>query len=195
MMEFNNGLDALMVLMAMRLKRKLERSILRGLSMIHVKGFIHCDIKLQNILVCGSTEVKIADFGLAKKKNYDFDDGVSGLRGTPLYMSPESVSCNVYETGVDIWALGCVVSELVMGKSSWRCLSDTDINGLLYRIGFGEELQVIPDKLCDDGKDFLIRCFTRDLMMRWTTEMLLNHPFVTLVDSDTSPGSTFDFPE
>ncbi|KAF6162230.1 hypothetical protein GIB67_008359 [Kingdonia uniflora] len=195
MMEFNNGLDALMVLMAMRLKRKLERSILRGLSMIHVKGFIHCDIKLQNILVCGSMEVKIADFGLAKKKNCDFDDGVSGLRGTPLYMSPESVSCNVYETGVDIWALGCVVSELVMGKSSWRCLSDTDINGLLYRIGFGEELQVIPDKLCDDGKDFLIRCFTRDLMMRWTTEMLLNHPFVTLVDSDTSPGSTFDFPE
>ncbi|KAF6152106.1 hypothetical protein GIB67_031428 [Kingdonia uniflora] len=57
------------------------------------------------------------------------------------------------------------------------------------------ELPVIPDELCDDGKDFLIRCFTRDPMTRWTAEMLLNHPFVILVDSDASPRSAFDFPK
>ncbi|KAF6165493.1 hypothetical protein GIB67_023322 [Kingdonia uniflora] len=110
-------------------------------------------------------------------------------------MSPESVSSNVYETGADIWALGCVVSELVTGKPSWSCRSNIDISGLLYRIGFGEELPVIPDKLCDDGKDFLIRYFARDPMTRWTTEMLLNHSFITFVNSDASPRSAFDFPE
>jgi len=43
------------------------RSILKGLRRIHDKGFVHCDMKLDNMLLFENGEVKIADFGLAKK--------------------------------------------------------------------------------------------------------------------------------
>jgi serine/threonine protein kinase len=47
--------------------RWYAKSILLGLHEIHAKRFVHCDIKLQNILVFGNGAIKIADFGLAKK--------------------------------------------------------------------------------------------------------------------------------
>jgi serine/threonine protein kinase len=75
--------------------KKYTRMILRGLRCIHGKGYVHCDLKPENIFVFSSPNgasksVKITDFGLSKipgdlneliTKRYDF-------RGTPLYMSP-----------------------------------------------------------------------------------------------------------
>ncbi|KAF8410075.1 hypothetical protein HHK36_002597 [Tetracentron sinense] len=186
--------------------RRYTKSILKGLCYTHENGYVHCDIKLHNILLCsasdGGNDVKIADFGLAKKAGQR-EDGVSSLRGTPLYMSPESVTGIEQEAPSDIWSLGCVVAELVAGKPAWRCRDDSDVGALLLRIGFGEELPEIPGELSEQGRDFLRRCFVRDPSKRWTAKMLLNHPFVA---DDTvslpvaekpfsSPRSAFDFPE
>ncbi|KAL3583742.1 hypothetical protein D5086_014803 [Populus alba] len=94
------------------------RSILKGLRHIHSKGFVHCDMKLDNMLLFENGEVKIADFGLAKKAGEK--QGRVEIRGTPLYMAPESVNNNEYESGVDIWALGCAIVEMVTGKPAWN---------------------------------------------------------------------------
>ncbi|RZC54904.1 hypothetical protein C5167_013760 [Papaver somniferum] len=189
--------------------RFYSKSILQGLLSIHQKGFVHCDMKLQNILLCcsanGFSELKIADFGLAKKSdtNSEKDEEVPGLRGTPLYMSPESVSRNEIESASDIWALGCIISEMITGKPAWGFNENSDISALLYRIGFKDELPEIPNGISEDGKDFLRRCFVRDPLKRWTAEMLLNHPFIAGADTVSlpiqtqkdSPTSAFGFPE
>ncbi|XP_043714768.1 mitogen-activated protein kinase kinase kinase 20-like [Telopea speciosissima] len=184
--------------------RRYTKSILSGLRFIHEKGFVHCDIKLQNILVCsdsdGSDDVKIADFGLAKRVGAVEN---LNLRGTPLYMSPESITCNEHEAPGDVWSLGCAVAEMVMGRPAWNRRADTDISALLFRIGFGEELPEIPEEMSEQGKDFLRKCFVKDPSKRWTAEMLLNHPFVAedIVSlpqgnkPSPSPRSAFDFPE
>ncbi|XP_042486997.1 mitogen-activated protein kinase kinase kinase 20-like [Macadamia integrifolia] len=186
--------------------RRYTRSILTGLRCIHEKGFVHCDIKLQNILIYsspdGTDDVKIADFGLAKKAE---EVEKLNLRGTPLYMSPESIACNEHEAPGDVWSLGCAVAEMVIGRPAWKCRADSDVSALLFRIAFGEELPEIPEEMSEQGKDFLRRCFVRDPSKRWTAEMLLNHPFVadntvSLPQSDKpsssrSPRSAFDFPE
>ncbi|KAK9284315.1 hypothetical protein L1049_023486 [Liquidambar formosana] len=192
--------------------RRHTRSVLKGLQYIHGNGFVHCDIKLQNILLCsdgGNDFAKIADFGLAKKANSK-EGGGFGLRGTPLYMSPESVNGGENESPADIWALGCVVVEMVSGKPAWRCRPESDVSALLFRIGVGEELPEIPVELSEEGKDFLGKCFVKDPKQRWTAEMLLDHPFVVVDDDDdddtvplkrgynkasTSPRCPFDFPE
>lgn len=182
--------------------RRYTNSILKGLRFIHKTGFVHCDIKPQNVLLLNDT-IKIADFGLAKKF------GVKGkgfeLRGTPLYMSPEIVSGGDQESPADIWALGCLVSEMVTGAPAWGSRKDLNVGGLLMKIGAGEELPEIPGKLCDEGKDFLGKCFVKDPRERWTAEMLLQHPFVSNYDDvlvkecnevpSTSPRSAFDFPD
>ncbi|GAB4857099.1 hypothetical protein Ancab_015011 [Ancistrocladus abbreviatus] len=76
--------------------RRHTNSILRGLCFIHKKGFAHCDIKLQNILLFENGAAKIADFGLARRvageKKREKRDGGFVFRGTPLYMSPEVVN-------------------------------------------------------------------------------------------------------
>ncbi|XP_073057898.1 mitogen-activated protein kinase kinase kinase 20-like [Primulina eburnea] len=153
--------------------RRCTKALLRGIHYIHKLGYVHCDIKLQNILLGSNGGVKIADFGLAKKA----EGGVSAceLRGTPLYMSPEMVYSGEQGPPADIWAVGCVVAEMATGSPAWRC---SDVPGLLFRIGIGEEVPEIPGNLSAEGKDFVRRCFVKNPSNRWTAEMLLNHPFI-----------------
>ncbi|GMN30156.1 hypothetical protein TIFTF001_002716 [Ficus carica] len=155
--------------------RRHAKSILKGLYAIHAKGFVHCDIKLENILLFDDGAAKIADFGLAKETREQ--PGKCEIRGTPLYMSPESVNENEYESLCDIWALGCAVAEMAMGKPVWNHEPGASIWPLLMRIA-GEEEPEIPSEFSEEGKDFLRKCFVKDPRKRWTAEMLLNHAFV-----------------
>lgn len=161
------------------------RSILKGLRHIHSKGFVHCDMKLDNMLLFENGEVKIADFGLAKKAGEK--QGRVEIRGTPLYMAPESVNNNEYESGVDIWALGCAIVEMVTGKPAWNSKPGANMFVLLIRIGEGDELPIIPEELSQEGKDFLSKCFVKDPSQRWTADMLLEHPFVADQVKETVP--------
>ncbi|KAL0876277.1 hypothetical protein Bca101_025982 [Brassica carinata] len=189
--------------------RRHTGSVLRGLRHIHSKGFAHCDIKLGNILLFEDGAVKIADFGLARDLTAS-KEGVE-IRGTPLYMAPESVNDNVYGTAADVWALGCAVVEMFSGKTAWSVKEGSNFMSLLIRIGVGDELPKVPEELSGEGKDFLSKCFVKNLEKRWTAEMLLNHPFLAVdcedygqredlfvevrEDVSTSPRCPFEFPD
>ena len=157
------------------------KTILKGLCHMHSKGFVHCDIKLDNILVFESG-IKIADFGLSidVKEEISFKQ----LRGTPIYLAPETINENKYEMPMDIWALGCAVAEMVTGrtgKSVWN-VSNTNVWNLILRIG-GTELPEIPQQLSEEGKDFLEKCLDKDPKKRWTAEMLLSHTFISGIEN------------
>ncbi|KAK1422034.1 hypothetical protein QVD17_24876 [Tagetes erecta] len=177
--------------------RRYTKSILNGLEFVHGNGFVHCDIKPQNVLLFSDGVVKIADFGLAKKSTESRNlTSKYEIRGTPMYMAPETVIRGEQESASDIWALGCLVTEMITGDSIWNC---TDLSALLMRIGVGTEIPEIPKKLSDAGKDFLEKCFLKDPKTRWTAEMLLRHPFVNTglcakAENQISPRDPFDFP-
>lgn len=169
------------------------RSLLRGLLCIHTIGYVHCDMKPDNVLLVpnsieGSTEfkVKIGDLGLAKRENQNKKRRLEPYwRGTPMYLSPEAVADNVQECPADIWALGCIVLEMLTGKPPWDREDDTDAEDVLRKIGGGNELPKVPDNLSKEANDFLKGCFVRNPRYRWTAEMLLNHAFVDgLVDDE-----------
>ncbi|THG01758.1 hypothetical protein TEA_008995 [Camellia sinensis var. sinensis] len=79
--------------------RRHTESILQGLQCIHENGFVHCDLKLQNVLLCQNDVAKIADFGLTNKSG----EKIVGfeLRGTPMYMPPETVVAGQQEAAAD----------------------------------------------------------------------------------------------
>ncbi|XP_042509157.1 mitogen-activated protein kinase kinase kinase 20-like [Macadamia integrifolia] len=182
--------------------RCYTRSILQGLNHIHDHGYVHCDIKPQNIVLCSSSSVdyvtKIAGFGSAKNTMKELrkrkkERRCLNLRGTPLYMSPESVSRKEQEAPSDIWALGCVVAEMISGKPAWNCKPDMDVTELFSLIGSSRELPETPNEMSKEGKDFLKRCFVRTSNFRWTAAMLLHHPFVSeSVQIITSPELSND---
>ncbi|KAL3626812.1 hypothetical protein CASFOL_029384 [Castilleja foliolosa] len=156
--------------------RLYTKALLKGLKYIHDSGYVHCDFKLQNILLCADGSPRIADFGLAKRAGRTKAFPGCEFNGTPLYMSPEMLVGGEQDAPVDIWAMGCAVAEMAGGAPVWSGFSD--VAELLMMIGVGDRVPQVPENLSEEGKDFLGKCFVKDPSQRWTAEMLLNHPFV-----------------
>ncbi|PIM97068.1 MEKK [Handroanthus impetiginosus] len=174
--------------------RAYAKSILKGLNYVHSFGFVHCDLKPDNILLVpkagrgGITEfrAKISDFGLAKKANRSKKRKLEPYwKGTPMYLSPEAVIDKVQEAPCDIWALGCIVLEMLTGKPPWHVETELKKSEeILGKIGKRNALPKIPTGISKEAKDFLKGCFVRKTAYRLTTEMLLNHAFVEGLDVD-----------
>jgi aurora kinase, other len=83
-----------------------------ALIFCHSKHIIHCDIKLENILIGKNEEIKLADFGLSiqmkTKRPLPYPGG-----GTIIYMSPEMLTGNAFNEKTDIWSLGVLLYELL----------------------------------------------------------------------------------
>lgn len=94
--------------------------IARGMLYLHALGICHRDIKPSNILVNPKTGVlKICDFGSAKKLEKN-QSSISYICSR-FYRAPELiVGCTQYTTQIDIWGLGCVVGEMLMGKAVFQ---------------------------------------------------------------------------
>ncbi|KAL2570484.1 hypothetical protein GLYMA_18G244200v4 [Glycine max] len=169
--------------------RVYSRMLLKGLSLVHRFGVVHCDLKPDNILLFPSGEendvdyqLKIADFGLSRTKDevFDADFWKIKFRGSPFYMSPESVMGRI-ETPLDIWSLGCMVIEMMTGFPAWNHIPTT--RDLMFKLAFLKEAPPLPSGLSSLCQDFLNKCFVKDSAQRWTANMLLDHPFISAAKS------------
>jgi Tol biopolymer transport system component/predicted Ser/Thr protein kinase len=93
---------------------RFAAQIAEALDDAHQKGITHRDLKPANIMAT-KTGVKLLDFGLARKSEADATVTMA-VMGTPAYMSPEQWEGKPGDARSDIYALGCVVYELVTGK-------------------------------------------------------------------------------
>jgi serine/threonine protein kinase len=87
----------------------------RALEYAHRQGVIHRDIKPANIMLGEDTDIKITDFGTALSFLSD-QTQVSGILGSPAYMSPEQVSEQPLNHQTDIYSLGVVMYQLLTGR-------------------------------------------------------------------------------
>ena len=99
------------------LKDALEigRQIAEGLEAAHERGVVHRDIKPANIMVDSKGRATILDFGLARLAEASKLTRADQTVGTAAYMSPEQIQGGEVGPRTDVWALGCVLYEMVAG--------------------------------------------------------------------------------
>ncbi len=96
---------------------ELGRGLCAGLAHAHRAGIVHRDLKPSNVLLGGGTIPKIADFGMARATSFAgaLDDAFTVL-GTPDYMAPECLDPLAVDARADLYALGCIVFEMLTGR-------------------------------------------------------------------------------
>ncbi|KAI8073131.1 kinase-like domain-containing protein [Gongronella butleri] len=87
----------------------VTREILKALVFLHSKGYIHRDIKCENLLVGWHGEIKLADFGLATRTHRRNRERL----GTSKWMAPEVIREQVYNEKIDLWSLGITTIEMM----------------------------------------------------------------------------------
>ncbi len=106
----------------------IARQVCEALQAAHERGVVHRDLKPGNVMVRPDGRVKVLDFGLAKDVAADEAGPDSGgatggltrsgsLLGTPPYMSPEQLEGHQADPRTDIWSLGCLLYEMLVGRT------------------------------------------------------------------------------
>ena len=94
-------------------------AILAGLSAAHRAGIVHRDVKPENVLLAEDGRIKIGDFGLARATTANTATGQQ-LLGTIAYLAPELVTRGTADARSDIYALGIMLYEMLVGEQPYK---------------------------------------------------------------------------
>ncbi|KAI0300011.1 kinase-like domain-containing protein, partial [Multifurca ochricompacta] len=156
-----------------RVARKFARQIGSALEYCHKNNVVHRDLKIENILISQTGNIKIIDFGLSNL--YDPISHLSTFCGSLYFAAPELLNAKVY-TGpeVDVWSFGVVLYVLVCGKVPF---DDQSMPALHAKIKRG--LVEYPVWLSAECKHILSRMLVTNPQQRASLSDLLNHPWMT----------------
>ena len=111
---------------------KIILQICRALEAAHSEGVIHRDLKPQNIMLDANGRAYVMDFGIARSAYLPGMTQTGALVGTPEYMSPEQAKGEKLDERSDLFSLGAILYELLIGQSPYH--SDTPLASLWRRL-------------------------------------------------------------
>jgi eukaryotic-like serine/threonine-protein kinase len=151
-----------------------------ALAAAHRTGIVHRDLKPSNILISKSNppNVKLLDFGLATRvdahASHAADATISALTGehkivgTPQYMAPEQIEGRDADSRTDIFALGCVLYELVTGKRAFRGESPSAVMSAIIATEPRPMRELVP--ITPPTLEWIVtRCLAKNPDDRWQT--------------------------
>ena len=130
--EYVDGIDLKTLLtrvgaLPWRMAGLIALEIARGLEEIHALGTVHRDLKPANILIGRRGQVKIADFGLALEAIGSSLTEPGVMIGSPTYMPPEQMMGERVDVRCDLYALGVILYETIVGHAPYRLPSESDM--------------------------------------------------------------------
>jgi serine/threonine-protein kinase len=149
-----------------------------ALACAHASGIVHRDIKPENLFLtqqAGSVEcIKVLDFGISKSALGV--DALGGGRkhaktmlpmGTPGYMSPEQIrACGAVDARTDIWALGCVLYELLTGATAFDAPTQMQLSAAILERSIRPLRKLLPEAPAE-LEAILNKCLEKDVEARY----------------------------
>ncbi|CAL1532598.1 unnamed protein product [Lymnaea stagnalis] len=165
--------------------RYILKQMLEGVSYLHSKRILHRDIKSDNILMDEHLHIKLADFGVSKVFQ-EISKATTKQVGTTRWMAPEMFyQSNDYSYEVDIWAIGCTVTEMLTRKRPFYNLKEE--HQVLFKLMSPDPSPAydVPETCPPNLREFLNEVFQKDGSKRPSArDLLLGNPFVTEDDCD-----------
>jgi alpha-tubulin suppressor-like RCC1 family protein/tRNA A-37 threonylcarbamoyl transferase component Bud32 len=141
---------------------QILRDVGSALEAAHATGLVHRDVKPENIFIDSDGSALLADFGLARSMTPDTALTMVGMAlGTPAYMAPEQIDGNDLDARADVYSLGLVAWEMLIGRRAWTGEG-------LYAILYHQKHELPPDvrELRDDVPDRLAEVIARAIEKR-----------------------------
>ena len=141
---------------------------------LHQNNIIHRDIKPENILLGENDLLKLCDFGWAKELTINKR---STFCGTMEYMAPEIMGNEKYDFSVDVWSLGILLYELIMGHSPFRSKKDRNI---VIKIKLHDLVFDKNKNLSQECIDLIKGLLDSNPLTRLRLKDIFEHPFVII---------------
>ncbi|CAN9511846.1 unnamed protein product [Ophioblennius macclurei] len=153
-----------------------------ALNYCHTKKVIHRDIKPENLLLGGHGELKIADFGWSV---HTPSSRRSTLCGTLDYLPPEMIEGKTHDEKVDLWSLGVLCYEFLVGKPPFETKTHEETYRRISRVEYSYPVQVTVSA---GAKDLIAKLLKHNPMHRLPIQGVLTHPWV--VECSTKKPTT-----
>ncbi|GFQ82692.1 hypothetical protein TNCT_718601 [Trichonephila clavata] len=141
-----------------------------ALKYCHSKKIIHRDIKPENLLLGQNDELKIADFGWSVHAP---SSRRTTLCGTLDYLAPEMLENKTYDEKVDLWCLGILCYEFLVGKPPFEAESMQTTYSLIRRVAVK-----FPSYVSSGAQDFISRLLKKEPAERMCVDNVLKHPWI-----------------
>ena len=177
-MEYSSHGDLSKLLKKRPLKEQYVQKIIKQISSamkyLISKNIIHRDLKPQNILVFDNNIIKIADFGFAR--HFDKFNVAETLCGSPLYMSPEIIKYKKYSIKTDLWSIGIILYEMLMGEPPYNAKT----HYLLIKKIDKKSVKIpISRNLSNNCINLLQRLLKKESKNRISWDNFFNHPWIS----------------
>ena len=146
---------------------------------IHNKGVIYRDLKPENILLDETGHIKLCDFNLAKA-GMNRNKRANSFCGSPLYFSPEMVEAKGVTYKCDVYGIGLLMYEMVVGTSAYMAKSIKELYDKIKK----NQINFNVPQLQGDIKDLLIKMLKKDPEERIYLDEVKKHPYFSDIDFD-----------
>lgn len=149
--------------------------IINSLKYLHSNRVIHRDLKLGNLFLNDKMELKLGDFGLATKLEFDGEKKRT-ICGTPNYIAPEILDGKTgHSYEVDVWSLGVIIYTLLIGKPPFET---PDVKTTYKKIRMNSYQFPEHVIISDPAKGLITKILNLDPARRPTLDEILAHPFL-----------------